>query len=47
MKSEMKMRNRDLFMDVIRRPKEQKAALVWTVVSGAFVAVGVILEIFK
>lgn len=47
MKSEAKIRNRDLFMDVVRRPKEQKSALVWTAVSGALVAVGVILELFK
>jgi hypothetical protein len=47
MKSETKMRNRDLFMDMIRRPKDQKMALVWTGVSGLSFAVVLILELFK
>lgn len=47
MKGEMKMRNRDLFMDMIRRPRDQKTALIWFGVSGLSFATVFILELFK
>lgn len=47
MKSETKMRDRDVLLDVIRRPREYGAALFWTGASGFLTALVIVLELFK
>lgn len=47
MKSETRMTDRDVLRDVLRRPKDHRAALIWTGASGLFTALVVVLELFK